>query len=157
MTLRLESPSFDEGYPIPPRYTCDGYDISPPIAWYGAPDGAASLALICEDPDAPRGTFCHWIVYNIPTSRTHFEEDVPKRIILNDGMRQGVNDFGNPGYGGPCPPKNHHRYFFRLYALDSMLDLVDDVGMEAFRRAIHGHVLDEAVLCATYGRKHVHA
>jgi Raf kinase inhibitor-like YbhB/YbcL family protein len=155
MSLRLESPAFDEGYPIPPRYTCDGHDISPPLAWYGAPPETASFAILCEDPDAPRGTFCHWIAYNIDSARNHYEEDVPKRPILNDGTRQGLNDFGRVGYGGPCPPKNHHRYFFRLYALDSILDLADDISMEAFANAIRGHILDESVLCATYRRNHL--
>lgn len=152
MSLRLESPAFDEGYPIPSRYTCDGHDISPPLSWYGAPPDTESFALLCEDPDAPGGTFCHWIAHNIPAECTYLEENVPTRPLLNDGTRQAANDFGNTGYGGPCPPKNQHRYFFKLFALDSMLDLDNDAGRDDFLRAIRGHILDEAVLCATYRR-----
>lgn len=152
MTLRLESPAIEDGYPIPKRYTKDGYDTSPPLSWYRAPKNTESFALLLEDLDAPGGAFCHWIVYNIPPSCTHLDEDVLRRPGLNDGSRQGVNDFGSTGYRGPCPPKSSHRYFFKLYALDTMLNLPDEARREDLLDAMNGHILDETVLTGTYRR-----
>nr|HPQ61182.1 YbhB/YbcL family Raf kinase inhibitor-like protein [Syntrophales bacterium] len=110
----LKSPAFEEGGMIPDRHTCDGENISPPLEWEGAPEGVKSYALLCEDPDAPMGSWVHWVVYDIPPSIAKLPEQVPSEAVLVNGGRQGTNDFYRMGYGGPCPPSGTHRYFFRL-------------------------------------------
>lgn len=151
--MKLESSAFiDEGM-VPSKYTCDGNDVSPPLAWSGVPSGTKSFALIADDPDAPMGTWVHWVVWNIPPSTTKLDEDIPTDRRLDDGMRQGLNDFKRPGYGGPCPPGGKHRYFFKLYALDKEITLGDGAGKIDLQGAMKGHILAEAQLMGRYERK----
>jgi Raf kinase inhibitor-like YbhB/YbcL family protein len=152
MTLKLTSTAFEEGGLIPPRHTCDGEDISPPLAWSGVPEGAKSLALVADDPDAPRGTWVHWVIYNIPASEKGLAENVPERETLDGGARHGTNDFKKAGYGGPCPPSGTHRYFFKLYALDAEPDLPSGVSKDQLLKAIEGHVVAEGQLMGRYRR-----
>ena len=157
MTIRLESSVFKQGERIPPGYTGDGIDISPPLEWSGLPEGAVELALICDDPDAPRTEpWVHWVVYGIPAASAGFLEGVPRQPLLEDpaGARQGKNDFGNVGYGGPAPPRGHgtHHYRFRLYALDARVDLPAGATKKQLLAAMQGHVLDEVELVGTYSR-----
>jgi Raf kinase inhibitor-like YbhB/YbcL family protein len=124
MSLKINSTAFREGETIPKQYTGDGKDLSPPLQWGVPPDGTRSLALICDDPDAPRGTWVHWVLFNLPSDVRALDEGVPPKETLANGTRQGKNDFGKVGYGGPAPPRGKpHRYFFKLYALDTVLDL----------------------------------
>ncbi len=152
MSFTLSSPAFEAGETIPVDYTCDGRDVSPPLRWGSTPAGTVTLALICDDPDAPVGTWVHWVVYNIPSSREGFDEAVPPEERLPDGTLQGRNDFGRIGYGGPCPPGGTHRYFFKLYALDTKLDLPPGARKDNLLRAMKGHVLAESELMGRYGR-----
>ena len=152
MGFVLSSTAFEAGGTIPVDYTCDGRDVSPPLVWGTAPEGTVSLALVCDDPDAPAGTWVHWVVYNIPPSRKGLDEAIPAVERLADGTLQGRNDFGRLGYGGPCPPGGTHRYFFRLYALDVRLDLPPGARRGELMRAMRGHVLAEAELMGRYGR-----
>ncbi len=153
MTLHLSSPSFAEGDTIPIKQTADGDDRSPELRWSGAPANTKSFALVCEDPDAPRGTWTHWVLFNVPATGTSLAEGVPTEKELPDGARQGKNDFGKIGYGGPSPPKGKpHRYFFKLYALDTKLDLPAGANRQQMLDAIKGHVLAEAQLMGKYGR-----
>jgi Raf kinase inhibitor-like YbhB/YbcL family protein len=143
----LTSPAFSDGEAIPPRYTCEGANLSPPLSWSGLPEGTRSLALIMDDPDAPVGTFTHWLAWGID----------PEVGGLAAGERapvEGRNDFGVTGYGGPCPPPGHgpHRYFFRLYALDSEVGLHPGAIRKELERALEGHLLGEAVLVGVYQR-----
>ena len=151
--MKLSSTAFSEGAMIPVRYTCDGTDFSPPLAWSEAPGGVKSFALVCDDPDAPMGAWVHWVVCNIPAATSSLQENMPVADTLSDGTRQGVNDFRKTGYGGPCPPGGAHRYFFRLYALDT--ELVPDQTMtkKKLLTAMEGHVLGEAVLMGRYERR----
>lgn len=152
MSFPIKTTAFLEGGTIPKRFTCDGPDISPALTWAGAPPEAKSLALIVDDPDAPVGTWTHWIIWNIPPGST-LPEGVAKTETLSDGARQGRNDFKRIGYGGPCPPAGKpHRYFFRLYALDSKLDLQQGASRNELERAMKGHVLSQAELMGRYGR-----
>src|SRR5437773_1877807 len=153
MTIQITSTVFEAGQAIPARHTCSGDDVSPPLAWSGVPSQAKSLALVCDDPDAPAGTWVHWVVYGIPPSATAFPEGVAKRDTLADGTLQGTNDFRRIGYGGPCPPLGKpHRYFFKLYALDSKLNLKPGATTNAVEQAMKGHVLARAELMGRYGR-----
>ncbi|MFM7135971.1 MAG: YbhB/YbcL family Raf kinase inhibitor-like protein [Planctomycetota bacterium] len=154
MALTLTSPAFEHGQPIPRRYTCEGDDISPPLEWTGIPEGTKSLALIVEDPDAPdpaapKRVWVHWVLYDIPVNVSGLpegagEKDLPK------GSREGLNDWKKVGYGGPCPPVGRHRYFHRLYALDTVLGDLGDVTKRDLLARIDGHVLGEAELVGTY-------
>lgn len=152
MTLRLTSTAFEEGGMIPAKYTCDGENVSPPLAWSGVPETARTLALVADDPDAPRGTWVHWVVYQIPATEKGLPENVPARETLDGGARQGRNDFKNTGYGGPCPPSSAHRYFFKLYALDAEPNLPPGVSKEQLLKAIEGHVVAEGQLMGRYQR-----
>jgi Raf kinase inhibitor-like YbhB/YbcL family protein len=157
MTILIESPAFTGGGTIPRLYTCDGKDVSPPLAWSGVPETARSLALICEDPDAPRGTWTHWVIYDIPASVKELGEGLPaqERIKVTAGGEtalQGKNDFGKTGYGGPCPPSGSHRYFFRIYALDTGLGPGSGTTRQDLLRSIKGHVLAEGELMGRYSR-----
>jgi Raf kinase inhibitor-like YbhB/YbcL family protein len=153
VTIHLSSLAFAEGETIPVKHTADGDDRSPELRWSGAPPNARSFALICEDPDAPRGTWTHWVLFNIPTDKNTLPEGVPAEKELADGARQGKNDFGKIGYGGPSPPKGKpHRYFFKLYALDTKLDLPAGATRQQVLDAIKGHVVAEAQLMGRYGR-----
>jgi Raf kinase inhibitor-like YbhB/YbcL family protein len=153
MEIDLASPAFREGEPIPKQYTGDGKDLSPPMTWPDAPGGTQSFALICEDPDAPRKTWVHWVVYNIPAARRELAAELPKEARLADGSSQGVNDFGKVGYGGPAPPPGKpHRYFFRLFALDQRLPEKTHVTRDRLMAEMNGHILAEGQLIGTYGR-----
>ena len=151
--MKLTSPTIDEGKPIPRQHTGDGTDVSPALQWTDAPEGTRAFALICDDPDAPRGTWVHWVLYNLPADHKELPEKVPTTTTLADGGRQGKNDFGKTGYGGPAPPRGKpHRYLFRLYALDTVLDLPAGATHQELDRAMKGHVLAEAQLMGTYAR-----
>lgn len=138
---------------MPARHTCEGADASPALKWEDAPAGAKSLALICDDPDAPGGSWVHWVIYGIDAGKTELPEGVEKSDTTA-GMKQGVNDFGKPGYGGPCPPRGHgvHHYHFRLYALDVELNLAPRVSRRQLEAAMKGHVIATAELVGTYRR-----
>ena len=151
MSFALKTTAFSEGGPIPKKYTCDGPDLSPALNWSGAPSGTQSLALIADDPDAPVGTWTHWIAWNIPPEAA-LPEGVAKVETLSSGTRQGKNDFKRIGYGGPCPPAGKaHRYFFKLYALDVKLDVKAGANRKELERAMKGHVLAQAELMGRYG------
>ena len=157
MSLTLESAAFAANGPIPAKHTCEGDDRSPPLAWRGAPAGAKSLALIVDDPDAPdpaapRMTWVHWVLYNLPPSAPGLAEAI-EASALPAGTREGVNDWGRTGYGGPCPPIGRHRYFHKLYALDVVLPDLGRPRKAALEKAMHGHVLAEAVLVGTYQKR----
>ncbi len=154
MTIQLVSPAFAEGAPIPAKYTCDGEDVSPPLKWSGVPQGTKSIALICDDPDAPLGTWVHWVLYDIPSTVTELPEGIPATEVIPDGTRQGTNDFQRIGYGGPCPPPGRpHRYYFRIYALDTELQLDPGVTKKELVNAMKGHILAEGQLMGTYKRE----
>ena len=152
MDLKLTSASFSEGAMIPKQYTCDGKDISPPLAWSGVPPSAVTLALIADDPDAPTGVWVHWVLFNIPLSTQNLPENVPARKALPDGAKQGTNDFGRIGYGGPCPPGGTHRYFFKLYALDAELKLDAGASKAQLLKAMEGHILAQGQLMGRFKR-----
>ena len=153
MKIELSSSAFQEGETIPKQYTGDGKNISPPLRWAAPPQGTESFALICDDPDAPRGTWVHWVLFNLPPDQRQLSEAVPPQEELADGAKQGKNDFRNIGYGGPAPPPGKpHRYFFKLYALDRQLDLKPGVTKGELETALKGHVLAEGQLMGRYGR-----
>lgn len=159
--LVLTSAAFDDDGMITQIYTCDGQDISPPLSWEGAPEGTATLALIVDDPDAPIGTFVHWVIYNIPVDVTSLPEALPNEPASLDsvrpdlaGVRQGKNGFSNTGYGGPCPPSGTHRYLFKLYALDTELGLdAADADKQTLLNAMEGHALAQTTLTGRYQRQ----
>ena len=153
MTVSVSSAAFEAGGMIPSRYTCDGADTSVPLRWAGIPEGTKSLALISEDPDAPMGTWVHWVVWNIPAAARELAEGVGPEPQLPDGTRQGISDFGRPGYGGPCPPSGTHQYYFTIYALDAMLDLPSGARKADLLKAMKGHVLAEGQLMGKYARE----
>jgi len=153
MALTLSSPAFQAAAEIPKLHTCDGADVSPPLRWSGAPAGTKSFALIADDPDAPVGTWVHWVLYDLPADTTQLPQGVPKDETIAGGAKQGTNDFRRVGYGGPCPPPGRpHRYFFKLYALDAPTNLKPRATKAEVLRAIEGHVLVQAELMGTYGR-----
>jgi Raf kinase inhibitor-like YbhB/YbcL family protein len=153
MAMKLTSAAFAEGQTIPRKHTCDGDDLSPPLSWTGAPPGTQSFALICDDPDAPAGTWVHWVVYGLPGSTQHLAEHIPPGGVIQNGARQGLTDFKHVGYGGPCPPPGPaHRYFFRLYALDADPGLKSGATRAELLQAMKGHIREEAVLMGTYQR-----
>jgi Raf kinase inhibitor-like YbhB/YbcL family protein len=154
MAIDLSSPAFEEGQPIPKQYTADGRNVSPPLRWSDPPGATRSLALICEDPDAPRGTWTHWVAFNLPAEARELGEGIPPEPTLSDGTVQGTNDFGKIGYGGPSPPPGKpHRYFFKLYALDQQLQLPAGASRNQLLAAVKGHILAEGLLMGTYGRQ----
>ena len=138
---------------IPSTYTCDGKDISPPLKWEGVPEATKSIALISDDPDAPMGTWVHWVMWNIPADAQGLPENVPPDPQLPDGSRQGITDFGRSGYGGPCPPSGTHRYYFKLYALDTMLELPTSARKGDLLKAVENHVIAEGQLMGRYSRR----
>ncbi len=152
MALKMSSTAFEEGGEIPARFTCEGADTSPPLAFSGVPAGAKSLALIVDDPDAPdpkapRMTYVHWVLYDLPPDTKGFPEGMKQ---LPEGAKEGINDWKRTGYGGPCPPIGRHRYFFKLYALDTKLAGLDKPTKNAVLKAMQGHVLAEAQIIGTY-------
>jgi len=144
--VKITSPAFEHEGKIPSKYTCDGKDISPPLRFEDVPKGAASLALVMDDPDAPMGTFDHWVVWNIPPETRSVEEGREPSGV------QGKTSFGRMGYGGPCPPRGVHRYFFKLYALDTVLNLPAGSRKKDLEEAMKGHVIEQAVLMGKYSR-----
>jgi hypothetical protein len=152
MSFELTSPVFAPGESIPRKYTCDGDDVSPPLEWGDPPQGTQSFALIADDPDAPMGTWVHWVLYDLPAGTRALPESVPADPQLAGGGRHGENSWPRLGYGGPCPPSGTHRYFFKLYALDTMLDLESGATKRQVLQAIEGHVLAQAELMGTYAR-----
>ena len=153
LTMNLESSAFAADGLIPPQYTCDGQDISPPLSWSAPPEGTQSFVLICDDPDAPLRTFVHWVVYNLPPEIRGLSEAAAFESTLQSGGIQGINDFRKIGYGGPCPPRGAHRYFFKLYALDIQLELKPGVTKTQVIKAMDGHVLASAELIGRYARR----
>ena len=152
--MQLTSPAFSEGSAIPSKYTCDEKNLSPPLKWSGVPAEAKSLALIADDPDAPVGTWVHWVLFDLTASTTELGEGQAKSQHLTGGATQGLNDFKHLGYGGPCPPAGKpHRYFFKLYALDKKLDLKPGVTKKDVERAMETHILATAQIMGTYQRK----
>jgi Raf kinase inhibitor-like YbhB/YbcL family protein len=150
--MKLESPAFADGTPIPSRYTCEGEDISPELNWSNVPDGTQSFALIVDDPDAPdprrpKRTWVHWVLYEIPRGAMHLPEGGQPSPL---GTREGVNDWERTGYGGPCPPIGEHRYFFKLYALDVALGDLYEPSKAELEAAMTGHILAQADLVGTY-------
>jgi len=150
--MKLTSASFKEGEMIPRQHTCDGPNFSPQLSWTEVPPKTKSLALICDDPDAPAGTWVHWVIFNIPVSVPELPENVLKTTTISNGALQGMNDFRQIGYGGPCPPGGTHRYFFKLYALDTILNLEAGKAKTDTLKAIEGHLLAEAQLMGRYKR-----
>jgi hypothetical protein len=152
--MQLNSAAFTEGGAIPAKHTCDAKNVSPPLKWSGVPASAKSLALIVDDPDAPVGTWVHWVLYDLPATTTGLAEDLPRSQYVTGGAKQGLNDFKHLGYGGPCPPPGKpHRYFFKLYALDAVLDLKPGLTKRDLEQAMEKHLLAQAQLMGTYQRK----
>ena len=150
--LEIKSKAFEEGGSIPKKYTCDGPDISPPLSWSSVPNGTKSIALICDDPDAPVGTWVHWVLYDLPANINNLSENIPPNKTLKNGAKQGTNDFRKIGYGGPCPPGGTHRYYFKLYALDTQLNLNPGSTKKQLLKAMKGHILAQAKLMGKYKR-----
>ena len=152
--MQLTSTAFAEGGAIPAKHTCDAKNVSPPLKWSGVPAGAKSLALIVDDPDAPVGTWVHWVLYDLPATTTELAEDMPKSQYVTGGAKQGLNDFRRLGYGGPIPPPGKpHRYYFKLYALSKTLGLTPGATKKDVLQAMEGHVLAEGQLMGMYQRK----
>ncbi|MCG6537223.1 MAG: YbhB/YbcL family Raf kinase inhibitor-like protein [Syntrophales bacterium LBB04] len=151
--MQITSTAFTEGNIIPAKYTCDGRDISPPLEWKDVPANTKSFALISDDPDAPGGMWVHWVIYNIPSHVTKFDENVTHEKEFKNGMRQGNNDWPKLGYGGPCPPSGVHRYYFKIYALDGILDLKPGATKAQLLQAMKGYILAEAQLMGKYSRQ----
>ncbi len=153
MAIAIKSSAFEHEGMIPSKFTCDGADVSPPLEWTGVPEDVDSLVLISDDPDAPGKTWVHWVLFNLSPEVSSLEEDMPKDKKLDSGAVQGVTDFGRNGYGGPCPPGGTHRYFFKLYALDTTLDLGPSAKKSDVVKAMEGHVLAEGQLMGKYARQ----
>ncbi len=153
MALKLTSPAFETGGTIPKKFTCDGPDVSPALKWSDPPSGTQSFAVIMDDPDAPMGTWVHWVLYDLPAEARELPEGVPKQSELSSGARQGRNDFPLVGYGGPCPPRGPaHRYFFKLYALDGKTGLKAGATKADLEKAMKGHILGQGELMGRYKR-----
>lgn len=152
MTIKVTSTAFNGGKPIPKKYACDDVNISPQLEFKGVPESTESLAVICEDPDAPSGIWTHWVIFNLPKDCRSLPEWVMEREVLEDGSKQGLNDFGTVGYRGPCPPGGTHRYYFRVYALGTDLDLPPKISRQQLLNAMKGHILDEGQLMGVYTR-----
>ena len=153
MDVKVTSSTFQDGGLIPAKYTCDGADVSPPLQWDTVPEGTKSITLICDDPDAPMGTFVHWVLFNLPAETRQLAEKVPADKTLPSGARQGTSDFGRIGYGGPCPPSGTHRYFFKIYALDAKVDLPAGARKSDLLKAMQGHILAQGQLIGKYKRR----
>lgn len=151
--FELTSAAFAPGEPIPIEYTCDGDDISPRLEWRDPPQNTQSFAVIADDPDAPAGTWVHWVLYDLPAEARSLPEAVPRDGDLADGSQHGNNSWKRLGYGGPCPPGGTHRYFFELYALDAVLDLGAGANKEELLQAMEGHILAQTELMGTYSRQ----
>ena len=152
MSISLSSTAFTAGASIPADYSCKGRSVSPPLAWSNPPAGTGSFALIVDDPDAPSGTFVHWVIYNIPVSSRGLAEAIPPTGQLADGTLQGNNGAGRVGYTGPCPPSGTHRYFFKLYALDNVPGLSSGADKDQLLKAMQGHILAQGELMGTFSK-----
>jgi len=153
MAFTVTSTAFSHGGDIPRKHTCEGQDVSPALSWNDPPQGTQSYALIADDPDAPVGTWVHWVAYNLPPSSRQLPEGVAKTEDIAGGGRQGINDFRRTGYGGPCPPPGTpHRYFFKLYALNATLNLKPKASKKDVEQAMQGHILAQAELMGKYKR-----
>jgi Raf kinase inhibitor-like YbhB/YbcL family protein len=155
VAMKLSSPSFEAGKPIPAKFTGEGADVSPALKWEGAPAGTKSFALVCDDPDAPADTWVHWVIWNIPATATELPENAEKKETVLGGARQGMNTWPRLGYNGPMPPRGHgpHHYHFKLYALSAELSLPAKTTRKQLEEAMKGHVLAQAELVGTYERK----
>lgn len=151
--MKVTSSAFEEGAMIPKKYTCDAVDISPPLKWSNVPEGAKTIAIICDDPDAPVGTWVHWVLFNLPASINELPEDIPPDKILKNEAKQGKSDFGRIGYGGPCPPGGTHRYYFKVYALTKGLNLEPGITKSDLLKAMEGNILSEGQLMGRYKRQ----
>lgn len=152
VALELTSDAFAQNEAIPRKYSCDGEDVSPPLSWSDPPEGTESFVLICDDPDAPAGTWVHWVLFNIPADERALPEAIPAKDKLDDGSLHGSNSWKRRDYGGPCPPSGTHRYFFKLYALDTALELRAGAAKKQVLGAMEGHILAQAELMGTYSR-----
>lgn len=150
--MEIKSSAFKNSEMIPAKYTFDGLNVSPPLSWDIVPKGAKSIALICDDPDAPAGTWVHWVIFNLPPNLSELPENIPSQKILPNGAKQGTNDFGEIGYGGPAPPSGTHRYYFKIYALDIMLNLKEGSNKQQLLKAMEGHILSKGELIGKYKR-----
>jgi Raf kinase inhibitor-like YbhB/YbcL family protein len=150
--MQVTSSAIKDGEPIPRPYTCDGVNISPPLEWNGTPKSAKTIAIIADDPDAPAGTWVHWVVYNLPAENIGLVENLPLTEELKAGGFQGKNDFQKVGYGGPCPPSGTHRYFFKVYAVDTELPLKAGATKAEVEKAMQGHIVAQTQLMGTYSR-----
>ena len=153
MEIKITSSAFEDGGLIPAKYTCDGADMSPPLQWDAVPEGTKSIALICDDPDAPMGTFVHWVIFGLPADTRELAENIPSDETLPNGAKQGTSDFGRIGYGGPCPPSGTHRYFFKIYALDAEVELAAGASKRELLKAMEGHILGQGQLIGKYKRQ----
>ena len=153
--MQIKSGSFQVEETIPVNYTCEGNDISPELSWIDAPENTKSFALIVDDPDAPNKTWVHWVVYNIPANMKGFPEGISEKELKDKGIKQGINDFEQESYGGPCPPHGHgqHRYYFKLYALDTVLDLKEGASKADLEKAIEEHILAQAEVMGRFERE----
>jgi hypothetical protein len=151
-TMHLESSAFTHNGMIPAEFTCDSSNLSPPLSWSQPPANTQSLALIVDDPDAPMGTFVHWVLFNLPRQTASLPEHITSPSALPDHSLEGRNDFGKLGYGGPCPPSGTHRYFFKLYALDTLLNVRSGATKAQVEAAMQGHILASAELIGLYQR-----
>ena len=152
MSIKVTSAAFNDGEMIPSKYTCDGANVSPPLSWSGVPANAKTLALICDDPDAPGKTWVHWVVYDLPASTSSLPENVSKEENLAAGGKQGTTDFKKIGYGGPCPPSGTHRYYFKIYALDVFTSLNPGATKDQLLKAMEGHIVAQGQLMGKYKR-----
>ncbi len=152
MPLTLTTTAFAPGQPIPVKYSCRGQDVSPQLAWTDPPAGTQSFALIMDDPDAPVGTWVHWVIFNIPSSTRSLNEGIPTTAALSDGSLQGITSSRSHGYHGPCPPSGTHRYFFKLFALDSMLSLSNNADKNQLLKDMEGHILAQSELMGTFSK-----
>jgi hypothetical protein len=152
MAIEITSSAFAEGRMIPAEHTCDSQDVSPPLLWTGVPEGTKAVALICDDPDAPVGTWVHWVLYDLPGDVRELPPHVPPDPTLANGAKQGINDFRRYGYGGPCPPGGTHRYYFKIYALDRETGLEPGATKDEVLKATEGHILAKGELMGRYSR-----
>ena len=150
--MEITSTAFRQGQAIPQKYTGEGEDVSPELHWTNLPDGTKELALICDDPDAPGGTWVHWVLFNIPPTASELPRDIPPDKTMDSGARHGINDFRKYGYGGPCPPGGTHRYYFKIYALNIELAQKHGITKAELLEAMEGHILAEGRLMGTYKR-----
>ncbi len=152
MELKIKNKAIGEDGMLMRKYTCDGINISPPLEWTSVPEGTKTFALILDDPDAPIRTFVHWVIFDLPADMREIPENIPNQKVLDNGVKQGINDFRKIGYKGPCPPRGMHRYFFKLYALDTEINLKAGIKKKQLLEAMQGHIIEEAKFIEEYRR-----